>query len=300
MNLRRLERADSTDVLALWNRTVRFDALTEALLEEKIWDDPDFDRDLNYVLENDQGLVGMGVGVIRQLQHEQRGYIKLLLIEKKHQRQGWGGRLLQEIEAGLTKRGVDEIRICESAPNYLTPGIDVRYTKSLFFFEKQGYERIGETYNLDVDLTAAKLDTGEKEQELAEKGIAVRRAKHGDRSGVLSLLDEHWAAWKPEIERCFRQDPISLHIAAQDENVLGFSAYDTNNLNTGWFGPMGTAPEARGLGIGGVLLLRCLQDQKGQGHAQAIIPWVGPIRFYAHYAGAEIARIFYRYRKSIP
>jgi GNAT superfamily N-acetyltransferase len=33
----------------------------------------------------------------------------------------------------------------------------------------------------------------------------------------------------------------------------------------GWFGPMGTHPDLRGLGIGSILLKRCLKDMKRNG-----------------------------------
>ena len=86
--------------------------------------------------------------------------------------------------------------------------------------------------------------------------------------------------------------------------MLGFSAYDANNIGasatgTGWFGPMGTAAAARGRGVGAVLLKRCLADMAAQGHAVSTIPWVAPVGFYAHHVGAHISRVFYRYEKRV-
>ena len=113
----------------------------------------------------------------------------------------------------------------------------------------------------------------------------------------MAIVAAHWPAWRGEVTNALRNDPISLHLALDPEGVLGFAAYDTNNLGMGWFGPMGTVPAAEGQGLGRVLLWRCLRDQKAQGHAAAIIPWVGPIAFYRRYAGARIARRFDRYAK---
>lgn len=187
----------------------------------------------------------------------------------------------------------------KTGPNYLTPGLDVRYTMAMLFFLKHGYERFGETYNLTVDLTGQTFETERAEAALAGRGVTIRRARPDDQVALTALLEIHWPAWKAEVDKSLLPDPPSLHLAFYDDQVIGFSAYDTNNLNSGWFGPMGTDPDYRSLGIGEVLLKRCLGDQKDQGHRSAIIPWVGPISFYAHHAGATIDRVFYRYEKHV-
>jgi predicted N-acetyltransferase YhbS len=152
---------------------------------------------------------------------------------------------------------------------------------------------------LTVDLTQNDFATAEPEARLTARGITVRRAESGDSQAVLAVVQTHWPIWHAEVTHALSNDPISLHLALQQGRILGFAAYDTNNLGTGWFGPMGTVPAAEGQGLGRVLLWRCLRDQKAQGHATAVIPWVGPIDFYTRYAGARIARIFDRYAKRI-
>ena len=96
----------------------------------------------------------------------------------------------------------------------------------------------------------------------------------------------------------FDNTPISLHLAFLDGELGAFSAYDLNNKTMAAFGPMGTKPVFRGKGVGAILLKRCLDDQKKQGHAQSVIPWVGPIPFYARTVNARIDRIFWRYQKT--
>ena len=79
--------------------------------------------------------------------------------------------------------------------------------------------------------------------------------------------------------------------------VLGFAAYGSSRPS--WFGPMGTAPTAQGLGIGAALLRRCLRDQRAAGHDRVEIGWVGPVPFYASAAGARIERVFFLYHKQL-
>ncbi len=82
----------------------------------------------------------------------------------------------------------------------------------------------------------------------------------------------------------------------RDGKILAFAAWGARPQ---WFGPMGTAPEARGLGLGGVLLRRCLADQRDAGLSSAQIGWVGPLGFYARAVGARAQRVFWLYRRDL-
>jgi hypothetical protein len=68
------------------------------------------------------------------------------------------------------------------------------------------------------------------------------------------------------------------------------------NQEWGNFGPMGTADEARGLGLGEVLLYRCMADLQAAGHKTAVIPWVGPDAYYSRLLNCHIDRVFRQYR----
>ncbi|MDZ7288563.1 MAG: GNAT family N-acetyltransferase [candidate division KSB1 bacterium] len=299
MNLRQLADTDIPAVLALWNRTVRFDPMTPELFEEKVFDDPDFRAEWAVVAEDQNRLAGFIMGIARDFGDDKVGFIKLIVVEPAMQRKGIGSQLLQKIELALWNAGVSHIRLIESHPNYLQPGLDPRYTEAVIFFEHHGYKRFAETMNMEVDLSSRDFDTSAMEEQLRAKGIEIRRAIMGDREDLMRLLEQHWKAWIPEVDRTLLNYPISLHVAVYQNRIIAFSAHDGNNFNTGWFGPMGTDPALQGKGIGGVLLLRCLQDIKAQGHRFAVIPWVGPVRFYTHYAGARISRIFWRYKKEV-
>ncbi|MCK6561095.1 GNAT family N-acetyltransferase [candidate division KSB1 bacterium] len=299
MNLRPLQESDLEAALAIWNRSAHFDQMTPELLDEKISEDPDYDPELVLLAEQERRPVGLIMGVQRHLVREGLGFIKLLAVDPSVRRRGVGKALLHAIEQTLRAAGVQTIRVFDSNPNYLVPGIDPRYTETLAFFERQGYERFGDTANMEVDLSARSFETKNEEERLRAAGFEIRRALMADWDDVMALLARHWPAWIPEVERALSNYPISLHLALHQKKVAAFSAHDGNNQNTGWFGPMGTDPDYRGKNLGGVLLLRCLADIKAQGHRRAIIPWVGPYAFYLHYADAHITRVFWRYRKKL-
>ena len=297
MTIKTLRQPDTPALLALWNRSVPYDALTTGLLHEKVWNEGHPGPRLAAFQGDD--MVGFAMGAMWGPPNETRGTVKLICVAPERRREGIGGRLLAEVEAGLAEMGAEAVRVAECSPNYLVPGVDLRYTPGWLFVQKHGYAHVGEAVNMHVDLRAEDWSTSENERGLAEKGVDVRRASPGDRQPVMEFLDKHWPAWRPEIANTFRQSPVSLHLAMREDAILGFSAYDANNAGTGWFGPMGTAPEARGLGIGGVLCRRCLGDLRAQGLAAATIPWVAPVGFYAHYAGAHVSRVFHRFEKQL-
>lgn len=299
VSYRPLQLSDQTAMLALWNRHATFDPMTATLLHEKVWDDTDISPDLTWAAEHRGQLIGFIIGIVRRRETVSVGYIKLLVVHAAYRRQGLGSQLLHTTERALQQAGADAIRVCESAPNYLTPGLDQRYTAAKSFFEARGYQQIDTVYNLTADLTQNDFTAGESEAHLAAQGITVRRTNAGDTQALLAVVQRHWPVWRAEVTQALNNQPISLHLALRQGQILGFSAYDNNNFGTGWFGPMGTVPSAEGQGLGRVLLWRCLRDQKAQGHATDIIPWVGPIDFYRRYAGAEITRVFDRYEKQI-
>lgn len=297
MRMRGLRRDDAVPLLVMWNATARFDPLTPELLEEKTWNDAGFDPGLALVCEEDGGVAGFAMGVVRGSEGGARGIVKLAAVGVDHRRRGIGGRLVAELERALGERGATTVRVCESAPNYLTPGVDSRYSAAPHFFEQQGYERIGEACNMSVDLSAPAYDIARAEARVAGHGLAVRRAGPGDRASLAALLAAHWPSWQDEVDRALCNEPATVFLCERDGETLAFAAWDANNRGTGWFGPMGTAPEARRRGLGQLLLFRCLDDIRGSGLPYATIPWVDPVEFYRRCAGAAVERVFHRYEK---
>lgn len=297
MILRPLNRADLEPLLRMWNASARYDPMTPELFREKTWDDEDFESETALVSEENGEITGFMAGMIRDAGDGPLGVIKLAAVSVSHRRNGLGSRLLHAVEQRLASEGAGIVRVCESPPNYLTPGVDCRYSSAPYFFEKHGYERRGEACNMTVDLEDRTFPTGDEERALRAQGLEVRRASTDDAPAVMRLLDCHWPSWKGEIGKSLHNSPPTLHIALREKEVVAFAAWDANNFGTGWFGPMGTAPEMRRKGIGHVLLFRCLSDIVASGQPVATIPWVDPVGFYEQCASAAVSRIFHRYEK---
>lgn len=288
---------DLPAVYELCRQAMIYDRFTETLLREKILEDPSYEAGLVLVVKDDDRIIGFMNGVMREINGSRIGYIKLMAVDERWRRQGVATQMYTYLEQELKNRKAEKIRIYDVPFNYFMPGIDPRYTAAVSFAEKQGFRRFADTCNMTVDLAGTDFSTTTQEEKLRKQNIVVRRAGYDDRQAILKFIDQYFPLWRTEVENSFLSLPISLHIALLKDEIRAFSAHNGNNFGTGWFGPMGTHPDLRGKGIGGILLKRCLQDIKDWGLPQSIIPWVGPVSFYARTVGAVVERVFWRYEK---
>ncbi|GGS83787.1 hypothetical protein GCM10010156_48040 [Planobispora rosea] len=242
------------------------------------------------------------------------GHIDLLAVHPGARGRGYGRALVGAAEAWLRAEGAAEARFAGNPPCYAWPGIDVRYTPAACLAESLGYERYHTAWNMTVDLAAADLSTEADVERLAERGVTVHAAGRddavhaagppleratasapadgGDRAAVAAFVRAHWKdTWAWEAEQA-----SGCHYAARDGEILAFAAW---GARPSWFGPMGTVPAARGLGLGRVLLRRCLAEMRAAGTVSAQISWVGPLGFYSRAVGARAERVFWLYRRSL-
>ena len=84
------------------------------------------------------------------------------------------------------------------------------------------------------------------------------------------------------------KSPVSCFIAYDTEKkeILGFAGYDCTAPD--FFGPTGVAEEARKGGIGGALLIACMEALREEGYGYAIIGGAGPVDYYKKVCGAEV------------
>jgi predicted N-acetyltransferase YhbS len=223
-----------------------------------------------------------------------------MVVDPPSRRKGVGSALLRALEERLVVRGLSEVTVMDCPQNYFMPGVDFRHTEAYCFLLKHGYQRMHENHNLLCDISADMWpEVPGQISALAAEGIEIRRARRGDEAPIHEFIGNHWPGWHDEVDGAYLNAPVSLHIALAEGRTVGFAGYQGNNRSLNWFGPMGTEPQLRGKGIGGILLRLCLLDLARQGWRTAIIPWVGPTRFYARYCGAKLDRCFWAYKKEL-
>lgn len=251
--------------------------------------------------------IGVALGSIAH-RDPTAGHLDLVAVHPAHRRRGVGGALVRRAELALAKLGATQVRLAGNPPHSVWPGIDVRYTPAICTALAAGYEPEGTAWNMTADLSTesspALRPTDSAERRLAEQGVSVRRAEPYDVPTLTAFARTTFGgSWDIELLHSIGRDDAGCHVAVRtpaaggDPELLGFAAYGSSRPS--WFGPMGTAPGAQGLGIGSVLLRRCLRDQRAAGHLRAQIGWVGPVPFYARGAGARIERVFFLYRRQL-
>jgi GNAT superfamily N-acetyltransferase len=218
--------------------------------------------------------------------HPSAGHLDLLLVDPAHRRRGVARELLAQVEQEARQRGLTSVKVIGNAPNHAWPGVDVRYTAAICALESAGYKRSSTAWNMTAPLPVA----GPERTPPAD--VTIKRAGPEDMATLLEAVDAQWgSAWSAEVGRA-----AGVHIALRDGAPIAFAAW--GGCRPSWFGPMGTLPGATGLGLGGVLLRRCLDDQAALGLSSAQIGWVGPVPFYSNAVGAYIERVYFLFEKS--
>lgn len=247
-------------------------------------------------------------------------FIKLLAVRPDAQRRGIGTALLLAARAALAEAAAGasppRLRIGDHPGNYLSPGVDERYTAAHAFFRARGLQEISRCLNLRAPVLGNPLCSDERLEALraaaAGAGYTLRRAQAADAPALLAMIEAQFApVWAYEVRRALGPElggeaaahtpalpegaTVHLALAAGAEPVA-FAAHDGNNRGLGWFGPMGTLPAHRGRGLGEALVLACLADvrQRTEG---GVIAWVGPESFYARTCGAVPDRRFIVYEE---
>ncbi len=299
MEIRELTEADLPSVLELCNRALPLDEWSLPMLRRRLLHEPNHNSAYQLCLWDGPRLVGMLLGGTRASSDAPVGTLQLFAIDPAYQRRGLASQLLGELEQRMRADGLRVLRVGGSAPSYIWPGLDVRYTPAFCLLQRHGYERTGDAFNMEVDLIARDWNTLEEEARLAAEGFEIRRLEPADRSMFSEWLLAAWGpVWQWEATNTYENNPVSTFVALKDGHIRAFASYNATAFPNG-FGPTGTDEALRGKGVGRVLLHRCFDDLRRLGYTRSEICWVGPIAFYARSADAWINRVFWFLEKKL-
>jgi GNAT superfamily N-acetyltransferase len=263
----------ASQIAAFTRVACAYDLLSTTSVERSIFDDPDPTLVLAHF---DPGLEAVGAAVVRG----EHGFVKFLAVHPRSRLRGLGSQLLVRLEDFCRQRGASTVSLGPSAPFYVVPGIDVRYTEALIFAHARGYRRTGDSVNQGVRLV-----------DLPDPALPCHVADASDLDRIMPWLSEHYPNWIAEVTRSVQLGTCIVH------DDLGFACYDANRA--GWFGPMATRPELRGKqGVGTATLLAVLHKMRALGYEHCEIAWSGAVGFYLKVVGARISRVFWTYAKS--
>ncbi len=295
MELAPLSRKDLGDLVKLSrSATPSFPRLEPGAWDELAFGDPFSDGSFLLKAVEKKALVGAAIGVAHKVGEAKKGYLKYFAVLPSARRQGVARQLLGELERRFQKRDCSELNVGGCPPPYAFGGVEVLDTATYCFLMKRGYERSGTQVDMEAGLKAWKPAWSPADLKLLKES-AIRKAGPKDVAGLETFMRGNFPYWLWEVMTGVKKGAV--FIASRQGTIVGFAC--ANATQKGWFGPMGTAEDQRGQGLGRLLLWKCLELMKTQGLKTARIPWVGPVPFYARYAQASLGPIFWTFTKRL-
>jgi GNAT superfamily N-acetyltransferase len=258
-------------------------------------DNPDYDPRLMFAVV----VNGVPCGFLISTIAAHQGWISAFIVDPARRRRGIGTAMFDHVERAFAESGIAEVKVGWALPRYLLPGIDIHYTDAITFLDRRGYvtDRRARV-NLEVALAGRDFDTSARERALAERGFLVRRAERADGEELQRLCESNGHdGWAIEVAMALEKDTPALFVAERAGAIAAFAAHSVAGPHH--FGPMLTASDLRGLGLGSVLLKRCFQDWQRAGVTRCEIVWAGPIAFYARAVGATVDRAFWTFEREL-
>lgn len=306
--------AYTAQVLDLWNRMLKLDAITIDTLEARVLLDENFDPETFLVAVEGDKVVGFVVGTYPSRvplgEHDPKGdrcWITSFAIRENYQRKGLATRMFNLLLEKFKSLGKRECYIATYAPGYFVPGVDIReYDNALLFLKKLKFEEVYRPLSMDAQLPLFKIpsEVEKKEIELANSGIIIRPFVRSDLMEFLKFLEKNMPSDWVRVARAnlrditrgiFQPDQIFVAISLKTEEIVGYCQYEGSH-----FGPFGVAEKYQGKGIGTVLLARTLDRMRAKGYHNAYVLWTDDVaaKVYSKFGFKETRR-FVVMRKSI-
>lgn len=311
VEIRRYEPGSEGEFVRAWNRLLPKDPISMDVFERKILLDPNFDPEgLLMALSGGGEPLGLAYSVVRRYPlyyhpiEEDRGWLAAFSFRDDGGGREAGQMLLDESFKFFRKRRKRSVYYSPYIPNYFFPGLDdVAYSHVYDLMVERGFRQVSEALAMDADLwpeVKAPKNVGEMEADLLERGILIRRLDTSLFYPLLSFLERHmpadWYRHALELLRNNRKDQV--WVAIRGGEIVGYcqywdgEGYDWHSPGS-HFGPFGVREDARGMGIGTVLLYKCLLDMRSRGIHRAYVLWTGEEarRLYERF-GFKVTRRF--------
>lgn len=301
---------DLKPVLAIWNRALSRDPMTEARFVRSVLADPDFQPgdDSGFLIAERNGKpVGFLRAIIRRWPNDRVGvepdfgYLPVMAVDPDHRRRGAGAALLRAGLEYFKAHGRKRVWVCGntgSAPGYVFPGVDKdRYADALALFLKHGFVvdhepvgMLGEIVDFDVE--------GHRAKAWAKGGDVVVETLTPER--VLDFFVFLAAAfpgdWNIAARNHVRAGRLGdILIARVDGAIAGYCQWDGEH-----FGPFGVAESARNKSVGSKLFVEAVKRIRDNDGRTVWFNWADPdaARFYERY-GLHAVRHYAILRKDL-
>ncbi len=305
--LRNYRSGDEAAIVNLWNEACPLDPMSLEVFAKRVLVDPNFNPEGLIIYERDDRVLGFLLAIVRKLPlsgsdlEPENGWITAFFVAPSARRQGVATRMMEEANAFLLSEGRKRVYFSSYAPNYFVPGMDEAiYPAGKAWLLKQGFRVLYPAVAMDKNLVgyAYPDDVRQLETQRMEEGYAFEPLTYSYLTDVIRMNDEVFNPdWARAIREAVAHDvPMEqVLIARKGEEVVGFCMYGAYDGVGERFGPFGVHPDLRGLGIGKILLYKCLHVMRANGLHNAWFLWTGETsaagRLYTR-AGFSVTRRF--------
>lgn len=285
VEIRSYQGRDEVELLEVWHTAMTHDPISEDIFCSKVLLDPNFEAAHLPVAVVDGRVVGFVLGITRQVPfflqglEPEKAWITAFGVHPEFRRQGIGKKLFEHLLEQFSREGRKDIGISPYVPNYFAPGMDVKaYPETIKFLETLGFKTLYEAISMGADLTGFQIppEILEREKYLHEKeGVTIKPVTAEDLPDLLPFIVKHFGwDWhrhaRDYLLEYFSDSPhqVCFLVARQHGEVVGYCQQRRER-----FGPFGVNAEKRNLGIGRILLFRCLKEMGSKHNFYAYFLW---------------------------
>lgn len=308
-------RGGTLEIVDAWNAAMPHDPITTTRLRNLVLLDANFDARGLLLVRDGARVLGAAYAVRRR--HAMvgddlepgEGWVPFFFVRPDARRRGVAAALFRGVQVYLMAHGVRWVHFSPYTPNYVLPGLDVdRYPEAAAFLRARGFE---ESYEA-VAMCRSLADHGVPDRVRQRLG-ALRAEGHrigpctvDDLPVLVALAGD---SFNPDWARVIREsvtgglDLENIVIArAPSGDLIGWAMHGAYEGVQDRFGPFGVHPDARGLGLGKVLLHETLAHMRAVNSLSAWFLWTeldSPAGHLYTAAGFTVMRRFSILRASI-
>ena len=288
MEIRPYRGSDEAQLLEVWRASMVADRISESLFRTKVLLDPNFLPEHLPVAVEAERVVGFVLALTRQVPLFLQGleptsaWITAFGVHPDFQRRGIGSSLFERICERLKADGRAAVEISPYVPNYFVPGVDVKaYPGSIAFLMKIGFTVLDNAISMGADLSGFQIPPEivdlERQRE-QEDGVTICPVTSGDLPELMPFIANHfgWDWFRHAQDYLLdlfggsNPDQVCFLVARRQGEIVGYCQQRLER-----FGPFGVDSAYRNLGIGRLLLFRCLATMSARQNYFAYFLWTG-------------------------
>ena len=304
------------EIVNIWNKELfNFYPISKELFKRN---SSNLTEDISYIaLDEDENLVGFVLTKIWNDKFEINTYedicwINLIYVVPKSRNQGIGSRLLELVEKEAVKIGKKSLFLGKDYLNYF-PGLPVDLKNSCPWFEKRGFVRPYDTFDLIKKIHNSELD----KLVLRNDSYTFRISTLDDKEKLIKFMMKNWPGrWLKELIDYYDNggDGKEYAVALDNEIICAFAkigypstltpliSYSLTWRNRfkslGGIGPLGVDSSYRKRNLGYDIVAFANNILIDNNVTDIIIDWTGLLDFYRP-MGFEVFKSYYYMNKTL-